>query len=124
MMMRRASLNRRFGVLFIICVWLAGCAELAYRHMNDPSRDVWQKPKEVIEKLAIKPGSRVADLGAGGGYFTWHLAGAVGPEGIVYAVEIDEIALGIIKKEMTSRGITNVVPVHAESGDAKLPEPV
>lgn len=124
MMMKRASLNRSFGALLILCLWLAGCAELAYRHMNDPSRDAWQKPKEVIEKLAIKPGSRVADLGAGGGYFTWHLAGAVGPEGIVYAVEIDEIALGILREEMRSRGITNVLPIYAEPSDPKLPEPV
>ena len=122
--MKRVSVNTIFRVLFVGSLWLAGCAELAYQHMNDPSRDAWQKPKEVVEKLAIKPGARVADLGAGGGYFTWYLAGAVGSQGTVYAVEINETALGIIKKEMTSRGITNVVPVHAKSGDAKLPEPV
>ena len=110
--------------LLVTSLWLAGCAELAYQHMNDPSRDSWQKPKEVIEKLAVTPGSRAADLGAGGGYFTWYLAGAVGPRGTVYAVEIDDTAVGIIQKEMKSRGITNVVPIHAETGDAKLPEPV
>ena len=65
--MRRTPLNRGFVAWLISSLWLAGCAELAYQHMNDPSRDTWQKPKEVIEKLAIKPGSRVADLGAGGG---------------------------------------------------------
>jgi arsenite methyltransferase len=107
-----------------MCVALAGCAEMAYQHMNDPSRDAWQKPKEVIEKLAITPGSRVADLGAGGGYFTWYLAEAVGPQGTVYAVDIDETGLGIIKREKNARGIHNVVPVHAEPSDAKLPEPV
>ncbi len=42
----------------------------------------------------------------------------------MYAVEIDETALGIIRKDMNSRGITNVAPIHAEPGDAKLPEPV
>jgi ubiquinone/menaquinone biosynthesis C-methylase UbiE len=92
--------------------------------MSDPSRDEWQKPREAIAALAINPGSRVADLGAGGGYFTWHLAKAVGLQGRVYAVDIDETALGIIQKEMKSRGITNVVPIRAESTDAKLPEPV
>ena len=66
----------------------------------------------------------MADLGAGGGYFTWYLAAAVGSQGKVYAVEIDETALAIIEKEMKSRGVTNVVPVRAEPGDAKLPEPV
>lgn len=122
--MKKTTLNRNLGALFIGSLWFAGCAELTYQHMNDPSRDSWQKPKEVIEKLAVTPGSRAADLGAGGGYFTWYLAGAVGPRGTVYAVEIDDTAVGIIQKEMKSRGITNVVPIHAETGDAKLPEPV
>jgi ubiquinone/menaquinone biosynthesis C-methylase UbiE len=97
---------------------------MAYQQMNDPSRDAWQKPKDVIEALAIRPGSRVADVGAGGGYFTWYLAEAVGPQGVVYAVDIDETGLGIIKKEMDGRGIRNVKPIHADPGDAKLPEPV
>jgi arsenite methyltransferase len=92
--------------------------------MNDPARDAWQKPKQVVERLDIQPGSRVADLGAGGGYFTWYLAAAVGPQGKVYAVEIDDTALAIIEKEMESRGVTNVVPIRGEPGDAKLPEPV
>ena len=92
--------------------------------MNDPARDAWQKPKQVVERLDVQPGARVADLGAGGGYFTWYLAAAVGPHGKVYAVEIDDTALAIIEKEMKSRGVRNVVPIRAESGDAKLPEPV
>jgi predicted methyltransferase len=92
--------------------------------MNDPSRDAWQKPKEVVDKLGIQPGSRVADLGAGGGYFTWYLAAAVGPQGKVYAVDIDDTALGMIETGTRSRGVTNVVPIKAEPSDAKLPEPV
>jgi hypothetical protein len=52
----KAPINRGFLALFLIGLWLAGCAELAYQHMNDPSRDTWQKPKEVIEKLAFEPG--------------------------------------------------------------------
>jgi ubiquinone/menaquinone biosynthesis C-methylase UbiE len=90
--------------------------------MNDPSRDAWQKPKEVVEKLAIVPGAQVADIGAGGGYFTWHLAEAVGPNGTVYAVDVDETGLEIIKKEMQARGVKNVVPIHAEPADPKLPD--
>jgi ubiquinone/menaquinone biosynthesis C-methylase UbiE len=110
--------------LIVTSLWLAGCAELAYRYMNDPGRDAWQKPKEVIEALRIEPGSRVADLGAGGGYFTWYLAGATGPQGTVYAVDINDTALDIITKEMNSRGITNVTPIRGEINDAKLPAPV
>ena len=117
-------LNRCLGALLIVNLWLAGCAEWGYRRINDPSRDAWQKPKQVVERLDIQPGARVADLGAGGGYFTWYLAEAVGPQGKVYAVEIDETALAIIEKEMKSRGVTNIVPIRAAPGDAKLPEPV
>jgi arsenite methyltransferase len=120
----KARSNRCLSALLIVSLWLAGCAEWGYRHMNDPARDAWQKPKQVVERLDIQPGARVADLGAGGGYFTWYLAAAVGPQGKVYAVEIDDTALAIIEKEMKSRGVTNVVPIRAEPGDAKLPEPV
>lgn len=116
--------SRCLSALLIVSLWLAGCAEWGYRHMNDPARDSWQKPKQVVERLDVQPGARVADLGAGGGYFTWYLAAAVGPQGKVYAVEIDDTALAIIEKEMKSRGVRNVVPIRAESGDAKLPEPV
>jgi arsenite methyltransferase len=117
-------LNRCLGALLCVSLWFAGCAEWGYRHMNDPARDAWQKPKQIVERLDIEPGARVADLGAGGGYFTWYLAEAVGPQGKVYAVEIDETALAIIEKEMKSRRVTNVVPIRAEPDDARLPEPV
>ena len=112
------------SILLFMVLLLPGCAKLAYQHMNDPSRDAWQKPTEVIAKLAITRGSRVADLGAGGGYFTWYLASAVESRGTVYAVEIDDTALNIIREKMKSRGITNVMPIQADLGDAKLPEPV
>jgi len=120
----RTSLRRSLSALLIVSLWLAGCDEWAYRQMNDSSRDAWQKPEEVVEKLAIKPGWGVADLGAGGGYFTWYLAAAVGPQGKVYAVDIDGTALRMIEREARSRRVKNVVPIRAEPADAKLPEPV
>ncbi len=108
----------------IVSLGLTGCAEVAYQRLNDPSRDTWQKPQGVIEKLSIAPGSRVADLGSGGGYFTWHLAKAVGPRGTVYAVDINMAALDMIFKEMVARGTPNVRPVRAIPSDPRLPEPV
>lgn len=110
--------------IIISCLWLSGCAGLVYQHMNDPVRDAWQKPQAVMAKLAIMPGSKVADLGAGGGYFTWRLAEAVGAQGRVYAVDIDDSALDIINAEIKSRKLTNVKPIRAEPNDAKLSEPV
>ena len=115
---------KSLGSLLIIVLSLTGCTELTYQRMNDPSRDVWQKPQGVVEKLSIAPGSRVADLGSGGGYFTWHLSKAVGSRGTVYAVDIEESAINMIFKEMVARGTPNVRPVRAEPHDSKLPEPV
>lgn len=110
--------------IIISSLCLIGCAGLAYQHMNAPARDAWQKPQAVMHKLAIMPGSKVADLGAGGGYFTQYLSDAVGTQGKVYAVDIDDTALDMIKAEIKSRKLTNVQPIRAELNDAKLPEPV
>jgi arsenite methyltransferase len=118
------SRHRSISLFLVGSLCLVGCSGLAYQHMNDPSRDAWQKPKEVVEKLGIVPGARVADIGAGGGYFTWYLAEAVGSDGITYAVEIDETGLDIIRKDMQARGVRNVVPIHAKPMDAKLPAQV
>jgi predicted methyltransferase len=108
----------------VVGLGITGCAEIAYERLNDPSRDIWQKPQGIIEKLSITPGSRVADLGSGGGYFTWHLAKAIGPRGTVYAVDINMAALDMIFKEMVARGTPNVRPVRAIPHDPQLPEPV
>lgn len=121
-MNRLRNLNRSTPLLALLA--FAGCAELAYQHMNDPSRDTWQQPKAVIQALNLSPGARVADLGAGGGYFTWPLAEAVGPEGKVYAVDINETGLRMIEQEAKARHVSNVKPVLATSTNPKLPEPV
>lgn len=121
-MIHRSLLDRMS--LLVIIVLLAGCAEWTYEDVTAPSRDVWQKPQGVVEKLSIAPGSRVADLGAGTGYFTWHLAKAVGARGTVYAVDINGAALDMIFKEMVARGTPNVRPVHADLDHPRLPEPV
>ena len=116
--------RKTLGALLILVLSLTGCTEWAYQRMNDPSRDVWQKPQGVIDKLSIARGSRIADLGAGGGYFTWHLAKAVGASGTIYAVDIEERSINFIFKEMVARGTPNVRPVRAEPHDPRLPEPV
>ena len=115
---------KSLGTSLVITLCLAGCAEVNYERLNDLSRDVWQKPQGVVERLAIVPGSRVADLGAGGGYFTWHLAKAVGTRGTVFAVDINPEALDAIFKEMVARGTPNVRPVQAKLDNPRLPDPV
>ncbi|MDH4154456.1 MAG: methyltransferase domain-containing protein [Nitrospira sp.] len=117
-------LQKHLIASFVLILGFTGCTEVTYQRLSDPSRDTWQKPQGVIEELSIAPGSRVADLGAGGGYFTWHLAKAVGARGMVYAVDTNKAALDMIFKEMVARGTPNVRPVHATLSDPRFPEPV
>ena len=56
---------------------------------DDPARDAYQKPREVVRALRIRPGMRVADVGAGTGYFSRYLSAAVGAAGTVLAVDTE-----------------------------------
>jgi len=100
-----------------------GCTRLGYEQMNDPERDAWQHPKEVIDALKIEPGAVVADLGAGGGYFTFRLSDAVGPRGRIYAVDVDEVSHRYIEEEAGRRGGMpgNVELLLATPTDPRLP---
>lgn len=87
-------------------------------------RSRWQQPERVVEALAVERGSRVADLGAGGGYFTFRLARAVGPDGRVYAVDVDDDMRARMDRRARRAGVPNVVTVAPHDGAAGLPEPV
>jgi len=89
--------------------------------LEDPERDAWQKPAQVMEKLALKPGDSVADLGAGSGYFTVRLARAVGPTGKVYAIDIEPKMLEHIQQRAQPEKLTNIQTVLADPHDPKLP---
>ena len=92
--------------------------------ISSPGRDDWQRPDGVIAALAIRPGERIADLGAGTGYFTVHLARATGPTGIAYAVDTDEDMLDSVEEAATRAGLSNIRPIRAEAGGPSLPERV
>lgn len=85
-------------------------------------RDAWQHPERVVAALNISPGDRVADLGSGGGYFTFRLADAVGPEGSVWAVDLDTGLLEYISEEAALRGQPWITTVEARPDDPLLPE--
>ncbi len=89
---------------------------------NHPERDAWQRPDLVIEAMEIEEGMAVADLGAGTGYFIPHLAEAVGDEGVVYAVDIEEEMLRYIDEMVEELGLDNVETVKAEASSSNLEE--
>jgi ubiquinone/menaquinone biosynthesis C-methylase UbiE len=91
------------------------------RALEDPGRIEWQKPDEVVEKLGLKAGEAVADLGAGSGYFTLRFAQAVGPAGRVYAVDISPGMLDYLEGHAKEARLENIQPILAEPHDPKLP---
>ena len=84
------------------------------------SRGAWQQPERVMAALALKPGERVADLGAGPGYFTLRFARAVGPSGKVYGVDISREMLDYLAKQAQADNLKNIQTVLAEPHDPKL----
>jgi ubiquinone/menaquinone biosynthesis C-methylase UbiE len=89
--------------------------------LEDPSRDEWQRPDEVLRALALTPGATVADVGAGPGYFTRRLARAVGPGGHVFAVEVAARILERLRERIAGDGLRNVTPILALEDDPLLP---
>ncbi len=100
----------------------AGCSRLKQWAYQGIDRDQWQQPDKVIATLQISPGAEIADLGAGGGYFTFHLAKAVGPRGKVYAVDIDRGTNELIAERAKKDGADNITTILAKSNDPLLPE--
>jgi ubiquinone/menaquinone biosynthesis C-methylase UbiE len=89
--------------------------------LEDPARDEWQRPEEVLGKLALKAGDSVADIGSGSGYFTVRFARAVGPSGKVYAVDIDRNMLEFVERRRKEEHLQNIQTVLADPHDPKLP---
>src|SRR5512134_1021487 len=66
--------------------------------------DAERRPEKVVEALGIGPGSRVADIGAGSGLLTVHLARAVAPNGTVVATDIDGAVLELLQSRLAAQG--------------------
>jgi predicted methyltransferase len=98
-------------------------AEHWARVFDDPARDAWQKPAEVIRALALAPNATVADIGAGTGYFSVRLARAV-PQGRVYAVDVAPSMVEHLKSRASHEKLANMVALQAGPADPRLPQPV
>jgi SAM-dependent methyltransferase len=90
---------------------------------DDPKRDAWQKPHEVIRALKLSPDAVVADVGAGTGYFSARLATML-PNGRVYAVDVEPDMVKHLAERAQREGRKNMQAVQGVPDDAKLPEKV
>jgi SAM-dependent methyltransferase len=98
-------------------------AERWSKIFDDPARDAWQRPRELVAWLALAPDEVVVDLGTGTGYLVPHLARAV-PRGRVIAVDVEPALLRFVEKRAASEKLANVATRLAELDDPKLAEPL
>jgi ubiquinone/menaquinone biosynthesis C-methylase UbiE len=87
---------------------------------DDPARDEWQKPAAVIASMRLAPDMRVADVGAGTGYFEPHLSKAVGPNGKVLAIDIEADMVRWTNERAKREGLANVEARLGAADDPKL----
>jgi arsenite methyltransferase len=106
----------------LVALWCtAGCTSWKRFAYEGFGRDTWQKPDQVIAVLTIRPGEQIADIGSGGGYFTFRFAQAVGPGGKVYAVDIDQDMTDYVAARARDEGLANVDVILARPDDPLLP---
>lgn len=109
--------------LLIFTLALTGCSGLSkLDYWNLHQRAGWQLPDQVVEALNIKSGAHVADIGAGGGYFTFILSDAVGPSGRVYAVDVEEEITIELGDKVSESDYSNVEVILGQFNDPLLPD--
>ncbi|WP_455377291.1 class I SAM-dependent methyltransferase [Petrachloros mirabilis] len=91
-------------------------------HLDDPERDQYQRPSQVVEALKLEPGMHVADLGSGSGYFTRRFVEAVTETGKVYAIDVEPQALKYVEDSLTGmQKPYSAEFILAAPDDSKLP---
>jgi ubiquinone/menaquinone biosynthesis C-methylase UbiE len=111
----------RWTALVVPLAFAMGCQGVGKLDLLAGGRDRWQRPHDVMRALELREGDRVADLGAGEGYFVRHLAEAVGPTGEVYAVEVDEEIVEKLRQSFPPES-GNVTAVLGKFEDPLLPD--
>lgn len=132
----RAQYDHRGRLLVVVglCVLASGCGPRlidveghrvfnpAYLfYLESESRDEWQKPQEVLAALRLAPDAVVADIGAGGGYFTVRFARHLGAGGRVYAVDVQDVMIDKLRQRVQDEGLSNVEVVKGAFDDPGLP---
>jgi ubiquinone/menaquinone biosynthesis C-methylase UbiE len=89
--------------------------------LEAPDREAWQKPEQILDALGVAEGSTVADIGAGAGWFTIQLARRVGPNGTVYAQDVQRQMLEAIRRRVAREGLRNVQTRLGVGSEPNLP---
>ena len=93
------------------------------RVFDDPARDAWQKPNEVIDALALAPDAVIADIGAGTGYFSVRLAARL-PQGRVFAADVEQSMVRYLIERSARESLGNMTPLQASNDTPGLPAKV
>jgi SAM-dependent methyltransferase len=141
---RMCGAARALATVAVVSTWVAGGASMAadnphqhsggFHHsfsqaevwakeFDDPSRDAWQKPDQVLDALTLDRKALVADIGAGTGYFSVRLAKRV-TEGKVFAIDVEPDMLRYLSERARREHLNNVIPVVANQESPNVPEPV
>jgi tRNA A58 N-methylase Trm61 len=117
---------RHLRLAWVLCAVALGGASVAGQVAQAPvatehDREQWQKVPEIFASMGVRPGSRVADVGAGSGFFTVRLARAVGPTGRVYAVDVNPESVRDLKERVRREQLTNVEVIVGDHGNPRLP---
>jgi ubiquinone/menaquinone biosynthesis C-methylase UbiE len=125
-------------ILILLVYPLTGCANPEKQHtpatqqrfkdiekwvkiFEDPERDKWQEPEEVLKNLNLKPGDIIADIGAGTGYFTRRIAVAVGPTGKALGLDIENSMVKYMREDAEKLNLNNYVARVIKTDDPELP---
>ncbi len=94
---------------------------VAAAYSDEATRDAHGEAERVMDRLGIAPGTQVADIGAGDGYYTVRLARRVGSSGRVYATDVEATHLKRLEERLQREAIRRVTPVLGGAGDPNLP---
>jgi arsenite methyltransferase len=92
------------------------------RMFNMEAANPKNKPEEILKTLALRQGQKIADIGAGGGYFSLRFAQIVDKQGAVYAVDIDPGKIEFIRKNALEKKLDNVHAILSGKESPALPE--
>lgn len=108
-----------FGWLGLVLLGVTDCAQQP-RAVPPSAQDAYRRPQVVLAALSLRPGDHVAEVGAGGGYLTRHLAAAVGKAGRVVATDIDDDALAALALRCREESLLHVLPRRVAADDPGL----